>query len=68
MFNIVPPEEIELHTCDDDCICRPTVKDLNGDIICIHNPFDKDIAADFLMNANKIDNILVLMTKHYNNN
>ena len=41
MINVLPNNDIKPHTEDSTCECKPKVIFENGEIIVVHNAFDK---------------------------
>jgi len=54
MYNVYPTNDLEEHLLNSTCKCKPKVVIENGEIILVHNSFDKrEIIEELLQYFNK---------------
>lgn len=56
MINVLPVNDLKEHTEDSTCDCKPTIEEVNGQIIVVHNAYDGrecvEMANEILNNSN----------------
>jgi hypothetical protein len=52
MWNVTPNNDLEEHTKDSTCKCKPKVIFENGEMIIVHNSFDKREFVEKLLEIN----------------
>jgi len=53
MYNILPINDLKEHTEDSTCECNPKILFKNGEMIIVHNAYDKREEVEKLIKTNK---------------
>lgn len=58
MINILPNNDLKPHTEDSTCECKPNVLEQNGEMIVVHNSYDKrELTEVIKYNTNELKEV-----------